>query len=90
VPGESFELAADLEELVPGTVGLVQLAQLRNLGERLVDRRVEREGDHLGDPVHVPVRQVERPPTSRMTARAAIVPNVMIWATFSRPYFSVT
>ena len=28
--------------------------------------------------------------TSRTTARAFIVPNVMIWATFSRPYFSVT
>ena len=29
-------------------------------------------------------------PTSRTTARAFIVPNVMICATFSRPYFSVT
>ena len=28
--------------------------------------------------------------TSRTTARAFIVPNVMIWATFSRPYFWVT
>ncbi len=29
-------------------------------------------------------------PTSRTAARAFIVPNVMICATFSRPYFSVT
>ena len=29
-------------------------------------------------------------PTSRTTAFAFIVPNVMIWATFSRPYFRVT
>jgi len=29
-------------------------------------------------------------PTSRTTAFAFIVPNVMICATFSRPYFSVT
>ena len=29
-------------------------------------------------------------PTSRTTARAFIVPNVMICATFSRPYFWVT
>ena len=29
-------------------------------------------------------------PTSRTTARAFIVPNVMICATFSRPYFAVT
>ena len=29
-------------------------------------------------------------PTSRTTALAFIVPNVMICATFSRPYFSVT
>ena len=28
--------------------------------------------------------------TSRTTARAFIVPNVMICATFSRPYFRVT
>src|SRR6266568_2637397 len=28
--------------------------------------------------------------TSRTTARAFIVPKVMIWATFSRPYFRVT
>ena len=28
--------------------------------------------------------------TSRTTARAFMVPNVMIWATFSRPYFRVT
>ena len=29
-------------------------------------------------------------PASRTAARAAIVPNVMIWATRSRPYFSAT
>ena len=29
-------------------------------------------------------------PTSRTTAFAFIVPKVMIWATFSRPYFRVT
>ena len=29
-------------------------------------------------------------PTSRTTAFAFMVPNVMIWATFSRPYFRVT
>ena len=31
-----------------------------------------------------------RAPTSRTAAFAFIVPNVMIWATFSRPYFRVT
>ena len=29
-------------------------------------------------------------PTSRIAARAASVPNVPIWATFSMPYFSLT
>src|SRR5579885_1678009 len=29
-------------------------------------------------------------PASRMTALAPIVPKVMIWLTFSRPYFSAT
>ena len=29
-------------------------------------------------------------PTSRIAARAASVPNVPIWATFSAPYFSLT
>ena len=29
-------------------------------------------------------------PTSRTTARAFIVPKVMIWATLSRPYLRVT
>ena len=29
-------------------------------------------------------------PTSRMAARAASVPKVPIWATFSLPYFSLT
>jgi len=27
---------------------------------------------------------------SRVAARAAMVPKVMIWATWSRPYFSAT
>ena len=29
-------------------------------------------------------------PTSRITPLAAMVPKVMIWATFSRPYFRPT
>ena len=29
-------------------------------------------------------------PTSRMAARASMVPKVMIWATWSVPYFCVT
>ena len=59
--------------------------------ERLVERHVERRRDQLGDPVDLGERHVQArgrrpgPPPC-----AFIVPKVMIWATFSRPYLRVT
>ena len=47
-------------------------------------------GDQLGDPVDDAVGDLSTRPGVATAARAAIVAKVMIWATRSRPYFSVT
>ena len=62
VPRQPLEPSRDLEKLVSRPVRLVHLLELRDLGDRLVDRRVERERDELRDPVDVGVRQVEPAP----------------------------
>ncbi len=69
----------------------LHLLQDRILLERLVERHVQGRRDQLGDLVDLGECACRATrPTSLMTAFASIVPNVMIWATCSRPYLRVT
>jgi len=69
---------------------LLHLLQRGALLERLRKRHVKRRRHRLRDAIRVRVRDVHDARHARTTARAFIVPNVMIWATFALPYFCVT
>ena len=97
VDGGVADLAFDLlgEGQQMGDLRLFLSRSSRRAGtsfRALVERHLlaRGEGDHLGDLVHLGQGHFQTRPTSRMAARAAIVPKVMIWLTFSSPYFSRT
>ena len=76
--------------LTPGS-RVVLLAELRRRLERLLELDPELVRDGLRDPVHLAVASgPSTRPTSRIAARASIVPKVMIWATWSWPYLRET
>ena len=59
--GHALETPGDLQELPDALVGLLQLGELRHLGERRVQRHVQRGRNHLGDAVHFRDRHLHDP-----------------------------
>ena len=88
--GHAFEPPRDGEQLLDPLVLLLHLLERRVLLERLGERHVERGGIALATRSASAYGMSMTRATSRTTARAFIVPKVMICATFSRPYLRVT
>ena len=62
VARHALEAPADVDDFLDLGVLRRHVLEDRVLGERLVERHVERRRDLLGDPIDVGVRHVERPP----------------------------
>ena len=58
----AFEALADVDDLLDLGVLRHHVLEDRVLGERLVERHVERRRDLLGDPIDIGIRHVERAP----------------------------
>ena len=91
VAGHAFEPPGDGEQLLDPLVLLLHLLERRALARAPSSSVMSSAGG-----IALATRSASAygmsitRPTSRTTARAFIVPNVMICATFSRPYFRVT
>ena len=90
VAGHALEPAGDASSSLTRSSFCSSSLSAGILLERLVERHVERGRDGLATLSASAYGMSITRPTSRTTARAFIVPNVMICATFSRPYFAVT
>ena len=62
MPRHAFEALADVDDFLDLGVLRHHVLEDRVLGERLVQRHVERRRDLLGDPIDVGIRHVERAP----------------------------
>ena len=58
IPHQSLQLFRGVDELSDLAVFLVRLLQLRRIMDRLLDLDVKLVGHHLGDAVHVAVRDI--------------------------------
>ena len=90
VAHQTLQAARHLEQVRHPWIVFLQLAKFRGLLERLFQGNIQGIGNQLGDLVDFGKGDVQARPASRITAFAPMVPKVMIWLTFSRPYFPVT
>ena len=62
VAHQAFQLARGVEQLAHLRFAVVGLLQAGRFPDRVLQLDVQRGGDHLGDPVHVGVRDIHRAP----------------------------